>query len=265
MTARLTFLGLAVFWLTMNALLWRTEFGAHSGDTPVPLALVWHKILTAPDASSLTVYQDGKRVGYCEFSTSIGREMAEVDAEKPPPEGLAKRAGYQVHLVGNVAFNDFTNRLKFDGHLQFSNARQWRELDVKIGTHHTVIEIHSLAAKQSAHFKVISDGAVLERDLTFAELQNPASVVGAFAGDFADPLIGALDLPDLAAVNTAQTMKWRAFRMRVEIGNESVPVYRLETSVLGRNITADISTLGEVLRVELPGNLTARIDEWNRP
>ena len=28
-------------------------------DTEVPVALVWQKILTAPDQSSLTVYQDG--------------------------------------------------------------------------------------------------------------------------------------------------------------------------------------------------------------
>jgi hypothetical protein len=265
MIARLTFVGLAVFWLTMNVLLWRAEFGSRGGDTPVPVRLVCQKILTAPDASSLTVYQDGERMGYCEFSTGIGREMAEVDADKPPPEGLVKRAGYQVHIAGNVAFNGFTNRVKFNGNLQFSNARQWRRLDLKISTQHSVVEIHSVATNQSVHFKVVNDGAVLERDFTFDELQNPVSVVRGFAGNIADPLVGALDLPGLSPVNTSQSLEWHASRTRVKIGNESVPIYRLETSVLGRNITVDISTLGEVLRVELPGNVSARIDEWNRP
>ncbi len=87
MPARLTFLAIAAFWLTMNVLLWRAEFGAHGGDTPVPVELVWRKILTAPDASSLSVYQNGDRMGYCEFSTSVGQQMAAVDADKPPPEG----------------------------------------------------------------------------------------------------------------------------------------------------------------------------------
>ena len=72
MCARLTFLGITAFWVTMNVLLWRVEFGARGGDTPVPAHLVWHKILTAPDASSLSVYQKGERMGYCEFSTGRG-------------------------------------------------------------------------------------------------------------------------------------------------------------------------------------------------
>ena len=42
-----------VFWLVMNGLLWRSEFGSgnKTGST-VPTSLVWEKILTAPDDSS---------------------------------------------------------------------------------------------------------------------------------------------------------------------------------------------------------------------
>jgi hypothetical protein len=265
MTARLTFLGLAVFWLTMNVLLWRVEFGSRGGDTPVPLALVCRKILTAPDASSLTVYQNGERMGYCEFSTSIGREMASMDADKPPPEGLVKHAGYQVHIAGNVSFGGFTNRLKFDGHLQFSSSRQWRELGLKIVSHQAVVEIHSLATNQSVHFKITSDGAVLERDLTFADLQNPRSIARAFMGNFADVLLGPMDLPGIVSASSMQNLEWNASRTRVKIGAEYVPIYRLEATVLGRNVSVDVSTLGEVLRIDLPGNITARIDEWTRP
>src|SRR5450756_2544250 len=126
MTARLTFCGIAAFWVTMNILLWRTEYGVRGGDTPVPFELVWRKILTAPDASSLSVYQNRDRMGYAEFSTSVGQSMAALDEDKLPPEGLIKRAGYQVHLAGNVALGDFTNRLKFDGRVMFTSARQWQ-------------------------------------------------------------------------------------------------------------------------------------------
>ena len=73
MPLRLTFLAIILFWGTMNVLLWRTEYGSLGGDTPVPFALVWRKILTAPDASSLSVYQNRERMGYCEFSTSVGQ------------------------------------------------------------------------------------------------------------------------------------------------------------------------------------------------
>lgn len=265
MIARLTFLGLAAFWVTMNVLLWQSEFGSHGGQMPVPLEIVWRKIITAPDASSLSVYQHGDRMGYCEFSTSVGQEMATVDGDNPPPEGLVKRAGYQIHLAGNVAFGDFTNRVKFDGKILFHNAHEWRELWLKIVSRVVTVEIHSVATNQTAHVKFTTDGSVLERELAFADLQSPTTLVHAFVGDYADTLLEAFDLPDLTAASAAQKLEWTATRTRVKIGTEAVPVYRLEASSLGRTITVDVSTLGEILRVQLPGNITAQIDEWTKP
>lgn len=265
MISRLTFLGIAGFWVTMNVLLWRSEFGARGGDTPVPATLVWRKILTAPDPSSLTFYQGGQRTGYCDFSTGVGREMAAVDADRPPPEGLAAQAGYQVHLSGNISVGEFASRIKFDGRLQFSNARDWRELDLKITARQTTVEIHSLATNQSAHFRISSDGAVIERNLAFAELQNPGALVRALSGNLAEPLLAALDVPGLSAASAARQLEWTACLTRVRIGSETVPIYRLQTGLLGRTATVDVSTLGEILRVELPGDLSARVDEWIHP
>jgi hypothetical protein len=266
MTARLTFLGLVAFWLTMNVLLWRAEFGARGGDTPVPVQLVWRKILTAPDASSLSVYQNGDRMGYCEFSTGVGQQMATIEDDRPPPEGFVARAGYQIHLAGNVALGDFTNRLKFDGRAQFTSAHRWQELNLKITSRLAVIEIHSLASNQLAHVKFSNGGiSLLERDFTFTDLQNPGALVRAITGNFADGWFGGFDLPELLPDTAAQKIEWEARRTRVKIGTEAVPVYRLETTVLGHPVIVDVSTLGEILHVELPGDISARIDEWSRP
>src|ERR1019366_7107933 len=205
MPARLTFLGIVAFWLTMNVLLWRAEFGARGGDTPVPVQLVWRKILTAPDASSLSVYQAGDRMGYCEFSTGVGQQMATFDEDKPPPEGIGTRGGYQIHLAGNVALGDFTNRLKFDGRVQFTPAHQWQELNLKITSRLALIEIRSLATNQLAHVKFSNDGMpVLERDFTFADLQNPGALVRALTGNFTDGWFGGFDLPELVPAAAAQ-------------------------------------------------------------
>jgi hypothetical protein len=84
-------------------------------------------------------------------------------------------------------------------------------------------------------------------------------------GNFADALLGTMDLPDLTSAAEAQKLTWDARRTRVKIGTEAVPVYRLETSALGHTVIVDVSTLGEILRVELPGNISARIDEWSKP
>ena len=67
----------------------------------------------------------------------------------------------------------------------FDHARNWSELNLKLSSRTTAVEIHSLATNQSAHVKFSSDGTtVLERDLTAADLQNPGAMVRALAGDF---------------------------------------------------------------------------------
>lgn len=266
MGARLTFLGIAAFWVTMNVLLWRAEFGVRGGDTPVPAQLVWRKILTAPDASSLSVYQEGERMGYCEFSTGVGQQMATFDEGKPPTEGFTAHPGYLLHVAGNVSLGDFTNRLKFDGRLRLDRLRQWEELYLKITSRLTVIEIHSLASNQTAHVKLSSEGVPwLERDVAFTDLQDPGAILRLLGGNAAGDFLGMFDAAGVLPAAAAQRIEWNARRTRVKIGSEAVPVYRLETTLLGRPITVDVSTLGEILRLELPGEISARIDEWSKP
>ena len=85
MISRGAFFLVAVFWVAMNVLLWRAEYGPRNGGMPVPLDLVCRKILTAPDPSSMSVYQDGQRMGFCAFSTSVEQEMAKLNEDQPPP------------------------------------------------------------------------------------------------------------------------------------------------------------------------------------
>lgn len=266
MYARLTFLCIAAFWVTMNVLLWRAEYGIHGGDTPVPVQLVWRKILTAPDASSLSVYQKGDRMGYCEFSTGVGQQMATFDEGKPPPDGFTTHTGYQIHVAGNVSLGDFTNRLKFDGRMRFDRFRRWEELNLKITSRTAIIEIHSLATNKTAHVKMSNEGSpFLERDVDFTDLQDPGSVFRALTGNLTADLFGVFDTSEILPDTSSQKIEWDARRTRVKIGTEAVPVYRLETSVLGHPVFVDVSTLGEILRVDLPGDISARIDEWNKP
>jgi hypothetical protein len=266
MIPRLTFFFIAAFWVTMNVLLWRAEYGAHGGEISVPVELVWRKILTAPDASSLNVFQDGQRTGFCEFSTGVGTEMAELDENSPPPEGIAAHAGYKIQMNGNVGIGEFTNRVHFNGQLQFSSAREWRELNLKVSSRLGTVEIHSLATNQTVHLKITSDGATIERDLKFADLQNPNALLRAFAGDFGGGFLGRFDLPGVPqnSAALAQNIRWEAHRDRLMIGREPVSVYRLETQVLQNKIVIYVSTLGEILRVKLPGGITATLDAWGK-
>ena len=149
--------------------------------------------------------------------------------------------------------------------MQFTPARRWQELNLKVVSRLAAVEIHSLATNQVLHVKLSNDGTpFLERDFTFADLQAPGALVRALAGNVADGFFGTAGLAELVPAG-AQKIEWDARRTRVKIGTEAVPVYRLETSLLGHPVTVDVSTLGEILPVELPGNVSARIDEWSKP
>src|SRR5216683_2919796 len=94
---RVLFVLIAGFWLTMNLLLWRSEFSQmnHPGSL-VPAAMVWQKILTAPD-----------------------------DFE---PEGMVRQlTGYTIDLEGTLLFEELENRLRFSLHAIFSANHNWQE------------------------------------------------------------------------------------------------------------------------------------------
>jgi hypothetical protein len=267
MRTRVAFVVIAVFWVTMNVLLWRQEYGSHGSDEPVPTALVWRKILTAPDASSLSIYQNGERSGFCEFSTGVETEMAKLDEDRLPSEGVATRAGYQIRLNGSTSLGDFTNRVRFNGRLSFSSTRQWCELYLKLSSHTASVEIHSVATNQTVQLKITNEGGVIERELRFAELADPSAVVRELAGNFGGGVVGLLDVSawpqEFPALS--QPVVWEAHSDRLKIGNESVSVYRLETHMLDYSLVIYTSTLGEILRVELPAGLTATLDIWSKP
>ena len=246
----------------MNLLLWRSEYGPRGNGIPVPVDLVWRKILTAPDISSLTVYQDGQKIGFCQFSTSIEQAMAELDEDKLPPEGMVARAGYQLRFDGNVSIGEYTNRLTYNGRLQFSPRRGWRELNLKFTLQGTAVEIHSAATNQTVHLKIAVGGAVMERDFAFADLQNPNTLLHAFAGDASGGWLGDLALPAVPQMPTALAVspRWEAHHVRLLLGREPVSAFRLETRVLDRPVVIYVSTLGEILRIELPGNVIAMLD-----
>lgn len=267
MIARITFLFIAVFWITMNVLLWRAEYVQDGTGIRVPIALVLQKVLTAPDISSLTVFQGGDRVGFCEFSTSVEQEMASLDEGKPIPEGVNTHAGYQIRFNGNVGLGDFTNRLTFNGVVEFSRKREWRELNLKVSSHFATVEIHSRAAERSIQLIITSDDVSTERVFSFDDLEDSNLLLRSFAGSLGGEWAEGLNLPVLTETPDlfAQNIHWEAHLDHLTIGRESVPAYCLKARVLDHPIVIYISTLGEILHVELPGGVTAAFDQLGSP
>ena len=120
---RIAFVGIAAFWVTMNVLLWRAEFGsAKAAASTIPVARVWQKVLTAPDSSALEMYQHGKRIGYCRWVANAGEELAtgRVHTEDVAPEGMVRQlTHYTLNLDGNFHLAQFTNFFRFDQGMYF--------------------------------------------------------------------------------------------------------------------------------------------------
>jgi hypothetical protein len=130
MLSRLTFLTLALFWLTMTYLLWRSEYvGQKKSGSNVPVDLVWRKILTAPDNSGLEIRHNKQKVGYCRLASSIGQELAMgkfLNDSLPPDANSTIITGYRLNLEGNVALSETPGRMKFDFEINLDTNEVWR-------------------------------------------------------------------------------------------------------------------------------------------
>src|SRR5580765_1815800 len=153
MLSRFAFILITLFWLAMNVLLWRVEYARRSSaGSSVPTTLVWQKMLTAPDSSSLTILHHGKKIGFCHWTTSVGEELSRLTEAEAPPEGMVRQmSGYRIQLEGNLALEDFAGRLRFDSHLKLDPRQLWQEFDLRLNLRPTLLEIHSVAAEKTIH------------------------------------------------------------------------------------------------------------------
>jgi hypothetical protein len=265
MLTRIAFVLIAGFWVTMNILLWRTEFGS-SDDvaSAVPATLVWEKILTAPDSSSLSVVRGGKKIGFGNWVTSVGEEWAKVGDENIPTSQPEKIRGYRLRFEGSAVVAELTNRLRFELSLKLGPKREWQEFNSRVSSRPQVWEIRSSALEQTLRLKVEDGETRFERVFKFTELQNPAALAREFIGPFAVPVLNGLGLPMDSQKSDGLSLgvQWTAAEDVMRIGRTQVRVYRLQTRLLDRyQVKVLVSRVGEILRVELPGDVTLVNDQ----
>lgn len=271
MLPRLFFLLITLFWLTMNFLLWRSEFGGHKQvGSSVSIETVWNKVLTAPDASSLEIYYHGKKIGFCRWAASVGTLAGKNLPDEFHPEGMVEQpTSYNLDLEGNATLSGTTNRLRFDLNLKLAINRSWEEFTIRANMRPDSWELHATAADQKARF--IIDGAVerWEQTFTFADLRNPQILLREFGGPLALGILGSmgnLGLGDPAKTNrTAASLpiKWEANNDTMRFGHSKVRVYRLRAKLFDRyEAFIFVSRVGEILWVELPDQIILSNDAF---
>ncbi|MBM3839999.1 MAG: hypothetical protein FJ398_18945 [Verrucomicrobia bacterium] len=257
MLNRIAFALILLFWLVMNALLWRSEFrGQDELSSAVPVELVWKRILTAPDDSALEISIGQQKVGYCRWRANIGEELAtgKVATEESQPEGMVERlTGYTIDVEGNLIRLEPGGRFRFEFHAGFTAAHRWKDFTVRISARPRTLEIKGSAASEDLHVTFTDGQAKWERRWPYADLADATALGREFGLSWPEDLGGAwssfINLKDVAL-----GLRWTARKDWLQIGSSKTRVYRLQARLFDRyQAVVVVSRVGEILRVELPG------------
>ncbi|HHY83978.1 MAG TPA: hypothetical protein GYA07_00380 [Verrucomicrobia bacterium] len=239
----------------MMALLWRAEYAETNPEgRPVPPSVVWEKVLSSPDRSSLLVFDGDRRMGLCEWVTGAGRALERLDAESVPPSPEVEE-GYSIRVEASVLIEQFTNRLQLDALLRLSPDRRWRLLDLNIGLREAHCRLLADASQEQVSVTMQSDGARVERALPFETLRNPAALAAELIGPIARDAVAALKMPSASQQDLlASTIRWETREGQLRFGHAEIRAYIARLRLLEYELVAHISQAGEILQVELPGN-----------
>jgi hypothetical protein len=264
MTGTRIWLGVVtVFWLAMGVLLWRVEFGSRGQPgSIVPVAMVWQKILTAPDSSQLEIRHHTNRVGYCRWRPEVGQEMATgaqmLDEE--PVEGMVQGLShYTLDFDGNLTLPDFPTRVRFSATLKLDTNRTWQTFETELTIRPDVYGVKADAVEKTVDLRVNAGGDRINRQLRFADLQNPQKLLQELGGPMFPAMVTAMGVPLSTNQLSPASVGWRweARNDSLLIGRNRVRAYRLHARLVGRySVTIFVSPVGEILRAELPGHIS---------
>ena len=267
MVKRVILLVVTVFWASMMALLWRAEYGSgRSLGSPVPVGLVWGKILTAPDSSTLQIHYRGTNLGFCRWTAAVGQEVSTAlsTGDELGPQGLPdKPATYKLDLEGSVNLAEFGSRVGYDLVLKLDGDQRWQEFHARLKLRPDVYEIEVLAPAQTVRVKSNAGGRAYDRLFKFSDLQNPQKLLREAGGPLLPAMLGSLGLPTStnALARLTPGLKWTAHEDWLMAGRTRMRIYRLETRLLDRyRIRVSVSPVGEILRIELPGEVVLQHD-----
>jgi hypothetical protein len=259
MGARIIFAAIAGFFILMNVLLWRSEFTERKqGGTPVDRQVVLERIITAPDISSLEITQKGEKIGYGRWIPFVG-EPPQTSASTLPEGMVRETTGYTIDFNGTLNVDE-TNRLRFNCDLKLGTNRTWQEFIVRLHLRPTQWEIRSVASEATLTLNIKEGDQVFQRVFTYTELRDPAKLLGEFGGPLVPTMLAAMGVKLPAAEGMPLTaslgLRWEAHNAWLRFGHSRIRVYRLAVRLLERfGAVIYVSPVGELLRVELPGDV----------
>lgn len=262
MRSKLILSAIAAFWAVMMFLLIRSEYGFGSGGMSGSLSpdVVWEKMLTAQDTSSLEIFLRGKKIGMCRWASGISHEDTHKSAteESLAVEGRVERAtGYTVELDGNVSIAALTNTLRFSLGGSFGTNFNWSEWEARLTLKPLELSLSGLASSGDVSMNFTDGLQVTQRNFTREQLRRPETIFTDLAGPaaflIAAQVKSAMTANGLSTNAASSAIRWEAGFDWMDLGHGSLRVYLLRGK-LGENLQARIwvSRAGEILRAELP-------------
>ncbi|HUD45370.1 MAG TPA: hypothetical protein VMR33_01000 [Candidatus Baltobacteraceae bacterium] len=269
MRSRIFFAAIVSFWLVMNFLLWRSQWGAHSRiGNAVPVEVVWDKILTAPDNSSLEIYDHDRKIGNCHWLANVGNsplsENKNISDDYSPDTTPTPITQYTLNFDGNSLLPG-SNRIRFDLSLTLSTNHAWQDFRLSVRMRPTTWDLRATAATQEVVIKVQDNGGSWQKTLKFSDLRDPEALMGDLGGaPVLGLLAGAAPLFQMNALSQAASgVQWQAHEDWIQFGHSKARAYRLETEILGQHFYVFVSRVGEILWVEFPNKITLRNDAFS--
>ena len=254
------------FFLTMNVLLFRSEFGSGRHGSSVPVATVWEKILNCPDSPFLEIRYKNTKVGRAHWSASVLEgPVSAADDSDAMPEGMVKASmGHTLEFDGSFHFDEVT-RVRFNSILRLDTNQSWQQLSLNVTVKPESWRFVATATNQTLRFISDGDEGAKEQVFTFAELRNPEKMARALGGPLLPVTLGAMGLSlSQAGTNRMVTnLRWRARQSSLVVGRSSIRAYRLEARLLDRaRLVLFVSPVGEILRMELPGDVVLSNEQF---
>ena len=270
---RLAFLAITAFFITMNVLLWRSEFRPQGDGTPIPLANVWEKILRAPDDSDLEIFHQKKKIGHLRWAAGAGEAVTTnaPSVDDNLQEGMVRKVGsYTIDILdGRLDLGETRKRIRFTMNSTFTTNHQWQSFNVQLIQRPMSLDVGASATNQTLSVSFRDGDETVQRSFTFAQLRDPMKLLQEVVGPvplglLTGGLLGGLSEggagPPLAALPALQKLslgiQWDSRQDWLKIGSAKLRCYRLHTRLLEKQqVTVYISRVGEILRVELPNDI----------
>jgi hypothetical protein len=252
---RIAFILITLFWITMNLLHWRVEYGQTGGGSPVPVEVVLEKLLTSPDPSTLEIRHQDEAVGFAHWYPDPGEDPDKVYSEAYIPDGMVQgQRGLQVRFDASLSLPAQGTRVRVDATLELAPDHAWEVLDLQVATRDIQFKLRVDEPAQQLEWRLQAPAFKLENQIDLRDARHPRKLLKGLGEPLESLLAGPWGTAVPDRVDLAAGLQMDARLDWLPVGASRMRIYRLRARWQERyEAVLLINRAGEILRLDLPG------------